>query len=367
MRTGSLLRLDVAILGGGPAGCAAAIRLAQAGKSVGIFERSSNNKDRVGEVVPPEIHRYLHMLGLWEKFQRDQHLPLNGITSRWGSNVPTETDSIFNPVGHGWVLDREVFDRMLASSAIEVGALLYRGSRVFYCERKSKSWQIEAKSANGIQLVTAEWIINAAGRIASIKGIDCGRLMSHPLIAAARYLPSKEETPAAGCRLRIETTCDGWWYSVRLPRGRVVVAHLTDANCFVGKASQREMLWNARWRDTAMSLGLPSPGNLAPLRYCPASTSRARFIAGDSWIAIGDAAVGLDPLSGHGILQALRSALDAANAIAAPAFERANRIEKYVQEESRRFDEALQLANAYYRAERRWPSSEFWSRRFSST
>jgi hypothetical protein len=87
---------------------------------------------------------------------------------------------------------------------------------------------------------------------------------------------------------------------------------------------------------------------------------------GDNWCAIGDAAMGSDPLAGDGVARAIRSAMDAAPGIAqalatgeigtAPTSDQDNGLRQ-------RFIEYLEMREHYYLAERRFAQAPFWVRR----
>src|ERR1700678_4774249 len=76
--------VDLVVIGGGPAGSATAIALAQLGWSVTILERSHYESTRLGETLPPEIKRPLVALGAWERFLADGPMASPGITAAWG-------------------------------------------------------------------------------------------------------------------------------------------------------------------------------------------------------------------------------------------------------------------------------------------
>lgn len=360
-------RFDVAVLGGGPAGCAAAIMLAREGVSVGVFERSHYESTRIGEVVPPVICHPLLRLDAWDDFVAARQLPLTGITSRWGKPTADETDYIFNPYGNGWILERKGFDAMLARIAALKGAHIFCGSRIVECrQNKSDDWRIELQTEDGPRAAAAQFVIRATGRISAIKGFDCRRIVADPLIAAVRHASLQGTGAYDGQRMQVETSEHGWWYSTRLPDNHFVVAYLTDASCFSGNRDQRERIWDERFRSTKVSVDSGTPG-FARLRCFPAGTSCAGIAAGARWAAIGDAALNVDPLSGQGIMRALESGIEIASIVLTPASRRVEKITNYRRRLLHRFEESIRLANAYYRLEKRWPLSPFWSHRHGSS
>jgi 2-polyprenyl-6-methoxyphenol hydroxylase-like FAD-dependent oxidoreductase len=66
---------DVVIVGGGPAGCATALTLADAGISVALVDRPRQHDQRACETVPPGIRRPLERLGIWPRFARLNNFP----------------------------------------------------------------------------------------------------------------------------------------------------------------------------------------------------------------------------------------------------------------------------------------------------
>ena len=78
--------VDVAIVGGGPAGTTTALALARRGYSV-VVERSNYQGVRIGETLPPVIAKLLGELGIWKGSVRQGHRPSYGTRFAW--EIPT--------------------------------------------------------------------------------------------------------------------------------------------------------------------------------------------------------------------------------------------------------------------------------------
>ena len=78
--------LDALVVGGGPAGCASAICLAEAGLAVGIAARPDAAPDKLGESLSRAAGPLLRRLGVRAAFAADGHLPCHANASAWGSD-----------------------------------------------------------------------------------------------------------------------------------------------------------------------------------------------------------------------------------------------------------------------------------------
>src|SRR5262245_47727710 len=76
----------VSIVGGGPAGAAAAILLARRGVRVTVARRAESSAPRGGEALPPSIAPLLAELGVLEEIAGGPHLPSYGNDSAWGGD-----------------------------------------------------------------------------------------------------------------------------------------------------------------------------------------------------------------------------------------------------------------------------------------
>jgi len=81
------------------------------------------------------------------------------------------------------------------------------------------------------------------------------------------------------------------------------------------------------------------------------------------WLASGDCAMAVDPLSSSGILRAIVTGEAAANAIAHWLLGRPEAALDYDEWLDREFDAYLHERSEIYGLERRWPRAPFWQRR----
>lgn len=342
------------MVGGGPAGCAAAIVLAGAGANVAVLERSAYDGIRVGETLPPEVRFMLERLGVWDRFQDDGHTPSPGILAAWGQPEPHANDFILNPYGYGWRVDRNRFDSLLAIRARAAGAVVLGRTAVDRCVRHpDRGWDLTVTSGEGSSSLSAAFVVDATGRSSSFaRALGARRVVHDRMVALVRIMSPAVEGAPVDRRALIEATADGWWYSAWLPDGRLILAFQTEAGPGL-RARWSE--WLAGAPQTAARAAVATGGDV---RVVTANSHRCEPVAGDRWLAIGDAAAAHDPICGLGILWALESGVTGATAIGSPSA--AAGYEVAMRE---RFDRYLATRTLYYREENRWPDAPFWRRR----
>lgn len=99
------------------------------------------------------------------------------------------------------------------------------------------------------------------------------------------------------------------------------------------------------------------------LEIQPAFSQYLDIMSGEDWLAVGDAAFKVDPLSSAGIYKALRAGIDAAEAIGQFRAGQEQALHSYSLQTRHQFELYLDDRRKYYSQETRWPASPFWKRR----
>lgn len=355
---------DVAVAGGGPGGCAAAIALRAHAPSltVAVFEAGRYEGPRVGETLPPPAEAVLEHLGVADAFRAQAHHPAYATAAAWGSAVPREHDFLFAIRDVGWHLDRARFDALLASHASARGAVVRTGKRVTAAAREGGGWRLWLDDESEVQ---ARFVIDATGAGAAFarRFADARTVASDRLTGFVRFF---RQPASPDPRTLVEAFADGWWYTAPLPDGGRVTACMTDSDLARRLRVDEPAAWNALLAATAPRVSAAMAGAVphGPPVVRAARSRRLVPAAGEGWIAVGDAASAFDPLSSQGILKALRSGIYAAYAagdLLAKGDDAGMR--RYPQFVAGEFAGYLRARERYYAEERRWPEHEFWRRR----
>lgn len=356
----------VAVIGGGTAGAATALTLARAGVSVVIFEKETSGEWKIGEGLPPTARPILQRLGVWERFVADGHLASYGNCSAWGSSELIDHSFVFNPHGNGWHLDRSRFDRMLLDAAVEAGARLVSGSASVHLAFHGKENK-RSESAGETPALPANFVVDASGRSSWFARRQGARRINHDnLVGAAALLIADGKIADRDSLTMVEAVADGWWYASLLPDKKLVAVFLSDADLDATRQSATVEGWLSLLNQTVHLRSRIERHNyqieIAP-RFVSANSSRLDVVAGDSWLAVGDAAAAFDPLSSQGIVTALEFGMLAAETILTSEPEA---LKQYSERIEQMFAAYLANRNFYYAQERRWPDSTFWRRRRSA-
>ncbi len=354
---------QVAIIGGGPAGCACALALAQAGVTdVIIIEASDYSHFRIGESIPPDILRLLQALNIDQAFLHENHIPHYGTRSYWGDDRPGYNDTVMNPFGNGWHLDRCRFDKFLAEQADARGISVWTNTQFIASKPDHQGYELllrDNKSKNKVtHQLHADFVVDATG------GRSCfarqqGSRQQHqlPLVVTAVRFEMQEQTPEQSGLTHIEATTHGWWYGAHLPDNYFLLAFYSDAETVKTLGLKQPENWMSLLASAPNSAHLLAAKNRNPVAVMGFSAPSYCLdqVAGERWLAIGDAASCWDPIASQGIIKAMANGISAARLIVG-----AQSLQQFEFGLQQTHQQYLAMRAQFYQMEQRWPESSFW-------
>ena len=358
-----MTEVDIAIVGGGVAGCAAALTLLRyTSLSVAVLERSRYGAPRPGEHLSIESLPTLRYLGV-----DADALLANGVAGdipacAWESADLRFERPRFGGAGRAWFVDRARFDRSLAGEAALRGAAMRCSAvRSVTFDGTARRWEI---AADGPVRLRARGLIDAGGARASVaRRAGASFVLDDALYAVTARLPGAAPPLR---NLVVEAAADGWWYAVRVPGHALVVTFLTDLATMRRLQPALPERWCALARGTshiARVVGERVPSALDTV-FVP--SRRIAPASGPGWVAAGDAAMTTDPISSMGIGFALHSGASAARALVADLRGDAGASRLYADRVAATFDRYRATRRAVYEAVIRWRDRPFWLRRTSA-
>jgi flavin-dependent dehydrogenase len=358
-------KIDVAIVGAGPAGSACAIQLAKSGLEVLLLDGGAA-LIRAAESLPSAANRILRHLGVMDRFLEDRHVPSCGNDSAWGSIALRSTDSIRDPDGHGWHLDRFRFDATLRDCARRAGVEVWDDARVVEWTRTAEDWNLRIQSQGATSDVVARWLVDATGRRSIIARSQGARRLAHDRLIAfvAHYREKGDVCSDVDATTLVEATESGWWYTARMPGGLRAAVYHTDAGDSSATLARTAQGFQHLLASTQhVSLRLAGHKRVSGPKALDANGSGLDHITGPGWLATGDAAIAFDPLSSQGLLDALYSGMRAGDAVIETLAGNHNAMNDYAGMMRSVFEIYTQRLASYYCLEQRWPASAFWNSR----
>jgi len=364
------LRYDVTILGGGPAGSAAALSLKRLRPSLRVLVVEAARPDqcqkqwRIGETLSSGCQPILQSLGAWDSFRAEHFIESFGTSSAWGSERVLDNEFIFSLGGSGWHVDRLLFERMLSCCSREAGAEVWEGFRATASEFADDGWRLTLRNSSDTREVETQFVVDSTGRTASFATQNgARRIAGDRLMGAFTRCCFPPGLAPSDPRTLVEAQEDGWWYSALTPDSSMVVAWMSDADQIRALGLHHGANWldhlhRSRLTSARVAQGRPE----LPPRMQTAHSQTLSTTSGPGWVAAGDAASALDPLSSQGILRALRTG-KLASFVALDCISDRPSQSRYDALLARDYENYTETKTWFYTLEQRWPQSPFWARR----
>jgi geranylgeranyl reductase family protein len=283
---------QVAVLGGGPAGAFAAEQLAASGLRTVLFdEKLAWEKPCGGGLTFKAYQRY--------PFLRDNDVPKKIVTETCMAAPGTTRTSLTldQPL---LIYSRFDLNQMLLNRAVQAGVDVAK-TRVLGIDRQADGWLVRTKNGS----VRADYCIVATGARNPLREVGTELTPADTMYALGYYVPGQSE----GIQIEFLPKLEGYiWVFPRC-------GHMSVGICGKGEpaSSLRKRLETYMEKNGLSLHGATFYSHLLPCLGTPAWQNNR--VAGDGWLAVGDAAGLVDPITGEGLYYALRSADLAAKTI----------------------------------------------------
>lgn len=309
---------DVAIVGAGPAGSAAAMALARRGYSVALLDKNTFPREKLcGDFINPSNWPMLEELGVKQQLLAQDHEKIRAfrISAPCGALAEAGLPSLDGAPIYGLGLRRYFFDRILLQQAQAQGVVTLTGCAVKALHRHAEGWRIGYAHGESAAELSARLAIGADGRnswVAHHLGLTHGKVSDGSHVGFQLRLKYAESL-----RGKVE---------IHLFRGGYAgVLGLGDGTINLGFAAERRLLGGRDGMAALLETHLPgnpylreilrSSEPMGALRSTYPVYFPPRRAVADGALLIGDAARVNEPVSGEGIYFALRSAALAAAAV----------------------------------------------------
>jgi geranylgeranyl reductase family protein len=312
----------VAILGGGPGGAFAAERLASAGLDVLLFdEKLAWEKPCGGGLTYKAYSQYPFLI---ENSTPKRLIRETTLAAPHGGEVSLKLD---DPM---LIYSRLDLNRMLLERAERAGAQIEK-ARVLEMSRYGRGWQLRTNSG----MAHADFCIVATGARNALAEVGTQLTPEDTMPALGYYVPGDQTRIDIQFLPRLEG------YIWVFPR----CGHLSVGICGKGEpaSSLRQRLERYLTQRGIAWKGAAFYSHLLP--SLSAASWKKNRVAGDGWMAVGDAAGLVDPVTGEGLYYAIRSADLAARAVLSEVGEPAGKACEYEQSLRRDFAADLEFGS----------------------
>lgn len=311
----------IAVLGGGPAGAFAAERCARAGFRTLVFdEKLAWEKPCGGGITYKAYHQYPFLI--------DNATPKKTI-NQTVLGAPKAGQVQLDLTQPLLIYARRDLNRMLLERAAASGAEIEK-TRVAAMEPISKGWRVRTKSG----VVDADYCVVATGARNPLREAGTQWTAADTMIALGYYVPASQE----GIEIEFLPRLEGYiWVFPRC-------GHLSVGICGKGEPAQALRKRLEAFMDVR---GIRREGANFYSHMLPSlerASWRKNRVAGERWMAVGDAAGLVDPITGEGLYYAMRSGDLAGRVIADETCTLANKAAAYQAALAHDFTEDLAFA-----------------------
>lgn len=316
-------RCDVLVIGGGPAGSTISTLLARRGRDVVMLEKSRHPRFHIGESLLPLNMPLFERLGVAREIEKIGMCKYGAefVSQEHGQPVHVDFANAWDPsFPFTYQVRRAEFDEILFRHAAKSGARAIEGCRVAGVDFHPDGASVTARLENGGERRwAARFVVDASGRdtfLANQLGIkqrshdnNTAALFGH--FTGARRLPGKIEG-----NISLFWFEHGWFWFIPLSDGTTSVGAVCPPQYMKSrKTDPRRFLLDTIALCPALADRLRDATLVSPVTATGNYSYMAGHTGGPNYLMLGDAFAFVDPVFSSGVLLAMQSAFDGADAI----------------------------------------------------
>lgn len=322
---------DVIVVGGGPAGAAAAGLLAKRGRRVLLLEKEKFPRYHIGESLIPGVMPVIHELGAMQALADLGNIAKRGVTLAWGATAEPWTvrfdelyegvigpDEFFDPPSYQ--VKRAEFDNMLLVHARRLGATVIEEANVKKAVFDGDRCTGVAYTASRGELVEvhAPVVLDASGQSRFMARNRETVTWHDDLKNLAAWTYFQGGTRLAGNdagNIIVEAIAPGWFWMIPFSDNTCSIGYVAPSAWFAESGSSPEQLMHDQLAKAPfLSKMLEGATEVAQTRTARDWSYHSTEMSGPGFLQVGDAAAFVDPLFSTGIMLALKGASLAAEA-----------------------------------------------------
>jgi flavin-dependent dehydrogenase len=324
------LTTDVLIIGGGPAGATAALRLLQRGVTPLILEREQFPRYHIGEAMTGEAGAIVRELGFGDQMGADGHIVKHGVrvfgsrgNGDWWVPVMQRTEDKELHEVTTYQVRRSTFDKMMLDEAVHRGAGLLCGRAT------DPIMSDDGSTLTGVQVATDD------GRTVGVSAqitLDCSgqaTFLANRKVTGPKYLGSYDKQIAIFSQVDNYIRDDGssrqlnpgnthifykekyhWAWAIGIDADVTSIGVVVPAQYFRDARESKDDFIRREVEElhSGLATRLPDPNLVEDAHVIPNYSFQVRKFAGPGYICVGDSHRFVDPIFSFGLYVAMQEA-----------------------------------------------------------